>query len=234
MLLKINSEMNVGDIVTAFPQAADLFKKYRIDFCCGGNQPLKEVIKEKELNEQEIVDQLNDSYSKAQTQNGNEVNWSDASNLKIIDHVIHTHHAFLNEELPQLGQFVTKVYRVHGMNHPHLAEVYNKYHDLKKELIEHLIKEEQSVFPLIKDYDENPSSDKLESLKKAIIELESEHDQAGDLLKQIRELTNDFTLPPGACMTYTLTYQRLEALETDMFTHVHLENNILFPRILSM
>lgn len=228
--LTITSTMNVGDIVTQFPQAADLFKKYRIDFCCGGNRPLIDVIKEKSLNEESILEEINSAYSKMQSMNTNTTNWQDASDSEIIDNVIQKHHAFLTEELPQLSQFVTKVYRVHGMSHPHLADVYNKFHDLKKELMEHLIKEEQIVFPLIKEYENDPSDEILNKVKEAITELEAEHDKAGDLLKQIRDLTNDYTLPPGACMTYTLTYQRLEALESDMFEHVHKENNILFPR----
>lgn len=233
MSFTITSIMTVGDIVTKFPQAADIFKKYRIDFCCGGNRPLTEAIAEKHLNEDEIVQALNDGYIKMQAMNSETTNWQDVASAELIDHVVQTHHTFLNDELPMLGQLVTKIYRVHGENHPHLADVYNNYHDLSKELMEHIIKEDQIIFPLIKSYEEDPSAEKLEKVKAAIIELEAEHDHAGDLLKLLRELTSDYTLPAGACMTYTTTYQRLEALEADMFIHVHKENNILFPRYLN-
>ncbi|NSL50660.1 iron-sulfur cluster repair di-iron protein [Calidifontibacillus erzurumensis] len=233
MSFTITSSMTLGDIVTKFPQAADIFKKHKIDFCCGGNRSLAEALQEKNLKENEILQALNEGYAKMETMNTDTVNWQEIGSADLIDHIVQTHHAYLNEELPQLGQLVTKVYRVHGPNHPHLAKVYNYYHDLSKELVEHLIKEEEAIFPLVKEYEAEPSTEKLEKIKSAINELEAEHDKAGDLLKLIREVTNDFTLPPDACMTYTLTYQRLENLESDMFNHVHKENNILFPRYLN-
>ncbi|HHY73981.1 MAG TPA: iron-sulfur cluster repair di-iron protein [Bacillus bacterium] len=233
MSFTITSTMSVGEIVTQFPQAADIFKRYKIDFCCGGNHSLTEALAEKNLNEEEILEELNTAYTKMKAMNTETTNWQEVSSSDLIDHVKETHHAFLNNELPMLGQLVTKIYRVHGPNHGYLADVYNHYHDLSKELMEHVIKEDEIVFPLIKSYEENPSSEKLEEVKAAIIELEKEHDKAGDLLKAIRELTNDYELPADACMTYTTTFQRLEALEADMFIHVHKENNILFPRYLN-
>ena len=233
MSLTITSTMTVGDIVTHFPQAADLFKKYKIDFCCGGNRPLTEAIEEKNLNEAEIVQSLNEGYIKMQAMNTEATNWQDVKSAELLDHVAQTHHAFLYDELPQLGQLVTKIFRVHGTNHPYLADVYNNYHDLSKELMEHIIKEDQVIFPLIKSYESDPTEEKLKEVIVAITELESEHDKAGDLLKLIRDLTSDYTLPADACTTYTLTFQRLENLEADMFIHVHKENNILFPRYLN-
>ncbi|MEC1740302.1 iron-sulfur cluster repair di-iron protein [Schinkia azotoformans] len=233
MSLIITSTMNVGDIVTQYPQAADLFKKYKIDFCCGGNRPLHDAVLEKNLNENEIVQALNEGYEKMQAMNTETTNWQEVSSADLIDHVMQTHHAYLTDELPMLGQFVTKIYRVHGSNHSELGEVYNHFHDLSKELMEHIIKEDEVIFPLIKAYEADPTSEKLEEVKAAITELEKEHDHAGDLLKLIREITNDYELPVDACMTYTTTFQRLEALESDMFIHVHKENNILFPRFLN-
>ncbi len=233
MSLTITSTMNVGDIVTQYPQAADLFKKYKIDFCCGGNRPLHDAVLEKNLNEDEIVQALNEGYEKMQAMNTETTNWQEVSSADLIDHVMQTHHAYLTDELPMLGQLVTKIYRVHGSGHPELGEVYNHFHDLSKELMEHIIKEDEVIFPLIKSYEADPSSEKLEEVKAAITELEKEHDHAGDLLKLIREITNDYELPADACMTYTTTFQRLEALESDMFIHVHKENNILFPRFLN-
>lgn len=234
MSLTITSTMNVGDIVTQYPQAADLFKKHKIDFCCGGNRPLHDAVAEKNLNEDEIVQALNEGYQKMLAMNTESTNWAEVSSADLIDHVMQTHHAYLNDELPMLGQLVTKIYRVHGPSHSELGDVYNHFHDLSKELMEHIIKEDQVIFPLIKSYEADPSSEKLEEVKAAITELEKEHDHAGDLLKLIREITNDYELPADACMTYTTTFQRLEALEADMFIHVHKENNILFPRFLNI
>ncbi|MBU8908013.1 iron-sulfur cluster repair di-iron protein [Desertibacillus haloalkaliphilus] len=222
---------NVSDIVTKVPQASDLFKKHRIDFCCGGNRPLAEAIEERNLNEEEILEQLDKLYDETFAENQTKTDWTTAPYSNIINHVVKKHHGYLTQELTPLSQFVTKVYRVHGGDRPELADVHQLFFQLKDELLEHLQKEEEAVFPLIKDYEVNPTPEKLEKLRTIIAELESEHDVAGAILSKIRDVTNDFELPQGACMTYQLTYRRLEDLESDMFQHVHLENNILFPRI---
>ncbi|GGK37009.1 iron-sulfur cluster repair di-iron protein [Caldalkalibacillus thermarum] len=223
----------VGDIVTIYPQASDIFKAHRIDFCCGGDRPLGEVLEEKNLNEEEILNRLNEGYAQKQTHDQQQTNWMEASYRDIIRHIIDTHHAYLYRELPQLSQYVTKVFRVHGPDRPELADVHRLFHTLKTELEQHALKEEEHVFPLIQAYEENPTPEARQKLIKGIAELEDEHDTAGDILKQLRDLTSDFQPPEGACMTYQMTYQRLEELESDMFEHVHLENNILFKRILN-
>lgn len=132
-------------------------------------------------------------------------------------------------ELPQLSTYVTKVYRVHGAKHPELEEVYKLFHELKMELEQHAIKEEEQVFPLIKAYEKEPDSVPLDRINDMIKELEQEHDETGRLLKELRKVTDDYTLPSGACNTYTLP--KLEAVESETFHHVHLENHILFPRL---
>lgn len=229
---KIESSMKVGDIVNLVPQTADLFKQYKIDFCCGGNRPLAEVMQESNLDEHQLLEQLNGVYQQFQERESGNRNWNGASFREIIEHIVYNHHAFLNEELPELSPYVTKVLRVHGRKHPHLAEVHRLFHELKTDLEQHLITEEQADFPMILDYAKNPSPDKLEKLKAHIQSLTEEHETAGTILKKLREATDDYTLPPGACRTYTLVYRRLEALEQDLFQHIHLENNVLFPKVL--
>ncbi|MED4358627.1 iron-sulfur cluster repair di-iron protein [Geobacillus stearothermophilus] len=221
----------IGDIVTQFPKAADLFKARRIDFCCGGQRPLKEAIEELGLDGEALLRELNTLYAEAQNKPAG--NWSEAPLADLVDHIINTHHRYLNEELPQLSPYVTKVLRVHGMHHPHLSRVHKLFHELKTELEQHLIKEETGAFPLILQFADNPSPENQEAVERAIRELVNEHDAAGDLMKEIREITNDFTPPEDACGTYRLVYNRLAVLEDDLFTHIHLENNILFPRVLA-
>ncbi|WP_028782574.1 iron-sulfur cluster repair di-iron protein [Thalassobacillus devorans] len=224
-------EHTPADIVNIYPKASDLFKKNRIDFCCGGDRPLGEVFDEKKIDESMILHQLNEEYTDWKTKGNESPSWDSVSNTELVDHIVYTHHAYLNDELPALGQFVTKIYRVHGANHPHLKELHRLYNELKVELESHLIKEEMEVFPLVKQYDLEPSEELRQQIHEANGGLEEEHDHAGDLLKEIHNLTNGFELPDGACNSYQITYKRLAELEADTFQHIHLENNILFKRI---
>lgn len=225
-----NQSTKTGDVVTKFPAASKLFKQYKIDFCCGGNRPIGEVLKEKNLNENEILATLNEMYT-----NSNQdvdVDWETAPLAKLVDHIVNKYHVYTAEVLGELNGFVTKVYRVHGQNHPHLRDVYQAFSQLKMEMDQHLIDEERDVFPHIVAYEETSSEKELEKAKEEITKLEAEHEAAGDLLKKLREVTSDYQLPPGACNTYRLTYLKLEELETMTHEHIHLENNILFPRLM--
>jgi regulator of cell morphogenesis and NO signaling len=221
----------IGEVVTIFPKASDLFKAYRIDFCCGGNRPLGEALKERNLDTEEILQQLNQLYE--QSSDKVDKDWSQASYSELVDHIVQKHHRYLAEELPQLSPYVTKVMRVHEAEHPHLLQVHTLFNQLKTELEQHTMKEENEVFPLIIQFENHPTIENYEKIKQIVEELMKEHDAAGDIIKEIRKVTSDFTLPEGACRTYQLVYNRLEALESDLFEHIHLENNILFPRILS-
>lgn len=225
------AQSTVGEIVAMFPKASDLFKTYKIDFCCGGNRSLAEALAEKNLPIEDILHQLQTMYQ--QSLEKVEKNWLEASYTELIDHIIQKHHRFLMEELPQLSPYVTKVLRVHGPEQPHLVQVHKLFNDLKTELEQHLMKEETKAFPLIIQFEQHPTKENEQAMKQVIEELVAEHDTAGDIIKEIRQITNDFTPPFDACGTYRLVYNRLEALEEDLFTHIHLENNILFPRILA-
>ena len=223
----------VGDIVTVFPKASDLFKANRIDFCCGGYQTIEEAAGKRGIQTENLLEQLQSLYSQYHAEEGNK-NWGEAAYSELVDHIIHTHHHYLNEELPQLAPYVTKVFRVHGEHDPHLAQVHKLYNELKTELEQHTIKEEQQVFPLIMQYEQEPTKENLEHILSVLDELESEHDEAGNIMKTLRDITSDFTPPAHACRTYRMVYDRLEDLENDLFQHVHLENNVLFKRLSSV
>ncbi|SET28650.1 regulator of cell morphogenesis and NO signaling [Oceanobacillus limi] len=225
------AEHTPAEVVKAFPKASDLFKQYKIDFCCGGDQSLASVFLNKDLKESTILNELNTAYKKWQAEDHELTNWDDMALSQLIDHIVNHHHRFLEEELAPLSQFVTKIYKVHGEKHPHLKELHRLYHELKVELEEHTMKEEAEVFPLIKTYENQPTEDLLHHIHVANGTLEDEHDHAGALLKQIREITNDFTPPSDACNSYRITYARLADLESDTFQHIHLENNVLFHRL---
>ncbi|WP_054954907.1 iron-sulfur cluster repair di-iron protein [Paenibacillus dakarensis] len=220
----------VADIVTAIPETADLFRKLRIDFCCGGKIPLEEAARNLNLDGEQVlskilyIEQKHKDYAEHQPA-------AELDEKELINHIQQKHHAYLREELPQLTPYITKVARVHGENHPHLLRVQEIYGLLKRELLEHTEDEDQIVFPLIMHFADHPTAEAAEALKPHVMELEGEHEHAGDLLKELRKITCDFEPPAGACGTYRLVYQRLAQLEKDTFEHIHLENNVLFEKV---
>ncbi|ETI68647.1 iron-sulfur cluster repair di-iron protein [Neobacillus vireti] len=232
MTFPITSNSLVKDIVNELPKTSDVFKKNRIDFCCGGNIPLSEAVAQNGLNMDTLIAELNVVFEKYENAEKDVEVWTDSDSNTIIDHVITNYHRVSEEELAALSPYVTKVSRVHGDNHRELIKVYELFYEFKKELIEHMAKEEAIVFPLIKQLADGTVDNRTEAIA-MIVELEKEHDHAGEILRQIRAVTFDYELPLDACGTYRLVYARLEALEGLTFMHVHLENNILFPRYLS-
>jgi regulator of cell morphogenesis and NO signaling len=229
MTLPFSPDTLVKDIVNELPKTSDVFKKNRIDFCCGGNIPLSEAAAEKGIQLDSLIEELNTVFEKNSNNETNLEVWTDSDSNTIIDHVIAQYHRVTEEELTMLSPYVTKVSRVHGDNHPELLKVYELFYEFKKEMLEHMAKEEETVFPLIRALADNTVENRDEAIA-MIVELEKEHDHAGELLRQIREVTSDYELPFDACGTYRLVYKRLEDLEGLTFMHVHLENNILFPR----
>jgi regulator of cell morphogenesis and NO signaling len=226
-----NVEEKIGKIAVKFPKSMEIFKEYNIDFCCGGDRILGDVIREQKLNAEEIMTKIEEEYNRIISEISSDVDWNTAAYSKLIDYVINTHHAYLTKELPKISELSAKILRVHGENHEELRKVYKLFHSLKMELDQHLIKEEEIVFPLIKEYEKNNSKQVLEKALKVIRELEEEHEGAGDILKELREITEGYSAPEDGCNTYRMTYQLLEELEGDLFKHIHLENNILFPRL---
>lgn len=148
----------------------------------------------------------------------------------LIDYIVNTHHIFLKNTLPEVSELSAKILRVHGPNHNELFKVHRLFSNLKTELDQHLIKEEEILFPLIKEYDVNQSSELLEKINTVMKETEDEHEGAGDILKALRKITEDYKVPDDGCTTFRLTYSKIQEIESDLFQHIHLENNILFKR----
>lgn len=225
-------EHTPADIVKAFPQASDFFKENMIDFCCGGDKPLKDTFGEDDLDSKDLMSELNTAYRLWKETGDEPVNWDEVPIVELVDHIMHFHHEKLKEELPAVATYVDRVYQVHGgPDHPHLQDLFHLYNEFKAEMIEHTIKEEQEVFPLIKEYVEHPTEQLLKDIHEANGGLEEEHEVAGDLLKRMRTVTNGYELPVNACGSYRVMYDRLAEIESDTFEHIHLENNILFKRL---
>jgi len=232
-MITFYSNQKIGDIVVKFPNAVDILKEYRIDFCCGGNRQLITAIKEQNLNEEEVLNKINSRYNEFKNKD-KDINWLDAPLKELVDHIVNTHHTYLYESLPIISELTTKILRVHGVNHPELAKVHKLFHTLKMELDEHLIKEETIQYPAIYEYENSKTEDNLITAIKVSKELEDEHTGAGNVLKELRKITNDYTVPSDGCNTYIAAYSILQELESDIFQHIHLENNILFPRLIAL
>jgi regulator of cell morphogenesis and NO signaling len=235
MVQRFSGEEKIGAIVAEYPGASNLFKEVRIDFCCGGDRSLAEAVHLKKLDEQDILKRLNDGYlemKKRAEQEGTD--WREAPIAELVDYIVHRHHGYLRQELPLLSEFVTKILRVHGEGHAELAELHRLFHQMKIELDQHLIEEEERLFPLLKQWEEEPSAAQRERMVKALDGLEDDHSAVGELLKEMRAATNGYALPAEACRTYTIAFRKLDELESDLFQHIHLENNILFPRVIKL
>jgi regulator of cell morphogenesis and NO signaling len=232
MIKNFKASEKIGDIVARFPKAAEVFKIYNIDFCCGGDRPLSQAIVEQKLNQKEILERLEEQYETLRSMELEDVDFRKRSMTELIDHILNTHHVFVKTELPRISDLITKILRVHSVEHGQtLSQVHKLFGSLRMEMEQHLIKEEEILFPKIKEYEQNPSDQLLAEIISVMEETENEHDGAGDLIKSLRTVTNDFNAPGNSCASFVLTYKRLEEFESDLFQHIHLENNILFPKI---
>ena len=223
-------ETTVGQLVVDRPSRARVFEKLGIDYCCGGKKPLLRAIEERGLDPESVVAEL--EHEQAAESPRAERNWATASLTDLCDHIESTHHAYLKEELPRLELLTAKIASRHGDARPALREVHNVFRQLKQEMDSHMLKEERILFPLCRRLDaaETLPPSHCGSVNNPIEVMIREHDDAGAALGRIRELTDDYTLPPDACNTYRATFASLQQLERDLHQHVHKENNILFPK----
>ncbi|MDP7235568.1 MAG: iron-sulfur cluster repair di-iron protein [Candidatus Latescibacteria bacterium] len=217
-------ETTVGKIATEYPLATRVFARHKIDYCCGGGVRLDEVCEKKGLNTETIIEDINKEIGISDTP---EIQWDKAPLANLIDHILVTYHRPLDEELPRLEAMVRKVANVHGAKDPEMfSGILSVFLGLNNELVEHMMKEEQILFPMIK-------SGQGAMAQGPVSVMMHEHDSAGAALTRLRELTNDFRVPQNACNTWRALWHGLAALETALHDHIHLENNILFPRALS-
>ncbi|NUN93401.1 MAG: iron-sulfur cluster repair di-iron protein [Verrucomicrobiae bacterium] len=225
---------SVGAIVTRKPALARIFEQAGIDYCCGGKKSLEAACREKGLDPQKVLAQL--EAAAAVATGGGGVDAAKMTLTELADHIQTTHHAYLKAELPRLEAMTKKVAAVHGEHDPRLPQVKEVYLGMAWELKEHTLKEEQVLFPMIRELDAAASTPAFHcgSLAAPIRAMELEHDSAGGAIEKIRELTDGFTPPEWACNTYRAMLDALALFERDLHQHVHKENNILFPRAIQM
>lgn len=231
-----DSKETIGQIAASDLRKAEVFKKYGIDFCCGGKKSLKQVCDEKGLDMEVIEAELeNPTVTVSST---NDYNRWGADFL--ADYVYNQHHLYYYNELPGLMGLITKVTEHHGGTHAELKPLYVMFTHLVKELDEHFKAEEEVVFPYIKALAYAKRTGNLSVLndKVGITDpikiMEADHEAAGEILDEMRKLTNDYTPPANACNSYQFLFQKLNELDEDMHQHIHLENNILFPKALKL
>ncbi|MCW5979685.1 MAG: iron-sulfur cluster repair di-iron protein [Bryobacteraceae bacterium] len=228
----------VGDFAAASLGAVRVLEKNGIDYCCGGRRTLEEVCAEQGLDASEVRKQLEQAIT---AEPSPQRDWATASLRELISHIVSTHHEYLKLELPRLKQRLQKVLNAHGDKDPETLQALSRvFLGLWQELDQHMHKEEMILFPAI-DRCEQASRNgaplppsPFGSIANPIAVMEREHDSAGQALHQMKELTGGYTLPEYACATYRALNDGLQELEADLHLHIHLENNILFPRVIEM
>lgn len=225
------AETTVGQLVTHRPGRARIFESFGIDYCCGGKKPLAQACNEKGIDVNVVLGVLRafDEQSPA-----TERDWSTASLTELADHIEHTHHAYLKQELPRLDYLTNKVASRHGPDRPALVELRDLFQKFQAELMSHMWKEENVLFPLCRQFDGAETLPPMHcgTVDNPIRVMIHEHDDAGTDLARMREITDNYALPEHACNTYRALFQSLIDLEQDMHRHVHKENSILFPKAL--
>lgn len=230
-------ETMVRDIALEQPAAIRVFEKLGIDYCCGGRKPLAEVCEERSLNVGAVLAAIADAEEIHQPAARD---WTAAPLEALCRHIVETHHAYIREELPRLEQLAQKVVSRHGESHAELGLIQQRVEAVAEDLLQHLNKEEMILFPYVTNLERNLASCGPRSLgcfgsvRNPIQVMMAEHDAAGEALAEIRELSQNFTPPEGACPTYRGFYAALAEFERDLHHHVHLENNILFPRAIEL
>jgi len=224
-------DITVGELVTGNPARSRVFEALGIDYCCGGKRPLQEVCDAKGLDITEVRARL-----EAVEADPDAVHVEAMGLGELADHIESTHHAYLREELPRLMKMTRRVAKVHGESDARLGELERVFAGFEDELYEHMMKEEQILFPAIRQMEVSNALPQLPfgSIANPIRAMEAEHDNAGSALEQLSALTDGYTPPDWACNTYRALLDGLHELEQDMHQHVHSENNVLFPRAIEL
>lgn len=234
-MTEMNATSTVGSFVAKDYRTATVFQKHGIDFCCRGGKTIEEVCENKNLNAEGLLAELGSIMESATDKNEDFISY-EADVL--ADYIVEKHHGYVNEAIPPLTQFLDKLCKVHGSNHPELFDIRDEFYASAGDLTAHMKKEETVLFPYIK---------RLVSQKAAGTEVSAvgnvsgpinmmmmEHDIEGERFRRIEKLTSNFVPPDDACTTYRVAFSMLEEFQKDLHKHIHLENNILFPKALEL
>lgn len=235
----INSETTVKEVALQMPESTRLFEKLKIDYCCGGNQPLAEACSSAGLDVGTVMTMLGE-VAQSSSPAGSVGDYQNASLPELVEHILNTHHVFTKSEINRLDALTAKVIEVHGQNHPELVQVGELFTQLSADLQPHMFKEEQVLFPYILAMSQAAGENRpgpfapFGTVNNPVRMMMKEHDTAGQILRELRAVTSDYEVPADACISYQTLYRALENFETDLHQHIHLENNLLFPKSLDL
>lgn len=224
---------SVGEFVADNYRTASVFQKYNIDFCCKGGKTINEVCENKKIPADELLNDLNDVLKQSNDPGSDYQSWS----LDLLaDYIEKKHHRYVEQAIPPLKQFLNKLCKVHGPHHPELFEINEEFNASAGELTMHMRKEELILFPYIRKmvvakYNKATKEQPVfGSVQNPINMMMEEHNTEGERFRKIAELGNNYNPPPDACNTYRVAFSLLKEFEDDLHLHIHLENNILFPK----
>jgi regulator of cell morphogenesis and NO signaling len=239
-MAEISLNEQLGQLVVRFPQIRQTLEQMGIDYCCGGCLTLHQAADKKGLSVENVVKDLREAIETGRDRQQYR-DWSVESLTELADYIEKNHHSFMNEQLPRLEQLINKTLKAHNDRHGRmLKQLRETYTALKSEIELHLSKEEQILFPFIRQIDNFKPDQEIKpelhcgSVENPIGQMECEHDRAGKALERMREITSGYRLPDDACNTFKGLYDGLKELEKNLHEHIHLENNILFPRAVKL
>lgn len=221
---------SVADIALRFPHSIDILNKYHLDYCCNGKKPFDDACTRKGLDPEKIWQEVQRAGGGSSL--GKPDRFESWNLALLIDYIVMNHHQYVETAIPEIKGLLNKVCSAHGEDQPYLLSVREDFISLAEELLAHLPKEEEILFPAIKQIEKDAWNDKSspDDLTIPIMVMEHEHEVAGALVHSIRSLTNNFMPPAFACPTFLITYKMLQEFDDDLMQHIHLENNILFPK----
>lgn len=234
-----DARKTVKEIILEMPASTGVFERLGIDYCCGADKPLEEACRKAGQPVEDVLRSLAAARTSPHAL-ARETDWSHESLANLIDHIVESHHTFCRQEVARLEPLIKKVSEQHGTNHPELSRLKSLFSGMSKELLMHLVKEEQMLFPYIARMEEaviggTPFSKPLfGTVQNPVRMMVLEHDNAGAALREMRQLSTNYQVPPDACNSYQALYEGLKSFESDMHQHIHLENNVLFPRAVKM
>ena len=237
--MSVSTARTVREVAVEFPEATRIFEKFGIDYCCGGNRSLEEACAALSLSVDQVLDSLELAEETARTKQKDR-NWQTEPLADLVAHITNTHHKYTREELARLDPLLHKVCSVHGKNHPELQQIRSSFQGLAQELTMHMMKEEMVLFPYIMRMEESVIQKEpvlpppFGSVANPVAMMIHEHDSAGDALRAMRQASSSYTPPGDACISYQTLYKALADFEADLHQHIHLENNILFPRAIAL
>lgn len=237
--MAVATTKTVREVAVENISATRIFEKFGIDYCCGGGQSLEQACEKADIRVEQVLDELELAEETARATHQTR-EWNGEPLSELIRHIKTTHHKYTREETVRLAALLQKVCSVHGKNHGELFKIREIFAGLAQELTTHLMKEEMVLFPYIERMEEAviqkepvlPSP--FGTVQNPVAMLEHEHDSAGAALRSIRKASADYAPPADACVSYQTLYKALAAFEADLHQHIHLENNILFPRAIEM